>query len=136
MNGGAFIGLRAGSAQVSWTSRPVLSVLLAFSAVLLTTVVLLVADAFVGADETTLAFIYLLPVVVMALHYGSTIGVMTSFGSALAAAYFFFPPKFSFFLADRLHVAELGFFLLLAFVASKAIEVVRKDGGDTIRRIS
>ena len=129
MNDGAFIGLRGGNARESWISGPIFPVLVAFSAVLLTTVVLLVADAFVGADETTLAFIYLLPVVVMALHYGSTIGVMT-------AAYFFFPPKFSFFLADRLHVAELGFFLLLAFVASKAIEVVRRDGGDRIRRTS
>jgi hypothetical protein len=29
-----------------------------------------------------------LPVIVMAMHYGSTVGVLTSFASALAAAYF------------------------------------------------
>jgi K+-sensing histidine kinase KdpD len=62
---------------------------------------------------------------VMAMHYGSTIGVLTSFTSALAAAYF--PPKFSFYISDPLNVAELGFFLLLAVIASKAVAVVTKD---------
>jgi two-component system sensor histidine kinase KdpD len=97
----------------------------AFSAVLFTTVVLLAVDSFLDAEA--LAFVYLLPTVAMAMHYGSTVAVLTSFASALAAAYFFFPPKFSFFIADPLNVAELGFFLLLAVVASKAIAVVTKD---------
>jgi two-component system sensor histidine kinase KdpD len=101
-----------------WSLR---TVLVAFSAVLLTTVVLLAVDSFFGADETTSAFTYLLPVVVMAFYYGGTIGVLTSFGCGLAAAYYFYPPKFSFFIADPLHVAELGFFLLLAMIASKAV---------------
>jgi uncharacterized protein DUF4118 len=68
-----------------------------------------------------------LPVIVMAMHYGSTVGVLTSFASALTAAYFCFPPKFSFFISDPLNVAELGFFLLLAVIASKAVAVVTKD---------
>jgi K+-sensing histidine kinase KdpD len=106
--------------------QPVLSLLVAFSAVLLTTVVLLAVDSFLDAE--TLVFIYLLPTVVMAMHYGSTVAVLTSFASALAAAYFFFPPKFSFYIADPLHVAELGFLLLLAVIASKAVTVVTKDG--------
>ena len=63
----------------------------------------------------------------MAMHYGSTVGVLTSFASALAAAYFCFPPKFSFFISDPLNVAELGFFLVLAVIASKAVAVVTKD---------
>jgi two-component system, OmpR family, sensor histidine kinase KdpD len=126
MNGRALIALRSGIARESWTSGPTFSVLIALSAVLLTTLVLLLVDYWIGADETTLAFIYLLPVVLIAMHYGSTIGVMTSFVSALVAAYLFFPPKFSFFIADRLHIAELGFFLLLAVIASKAVEVVAR----------
>jgi two-component system sensor histidine kinase KdpD len=95
------------------------SVLVALSAVLLATIVLLTVDTFFGADER-IAFMYLLPVVVMAMNYGTTIGVLTSFVSALAAAYYFFPPKFSFYIADPLHVAEMGFFLLLAGIVSKA----------------
>jgi len=61
------------------------------------------------------------------MHYGSTVGVLTSFTSALAAAYFCFPPKFGFFISDPLNVAELGFFLMLAMIASKAVAVVTKD---------
>jgi|SRR5215471_6978732 len=59
--------------------------------------------------------------------YGSTVGVLTSFASALAAAYFCFPPKFSFFISDPLNVAELGFFLVLAVIASKAVAVSKDE---------
>ena len=105
--------------------QPVSPVLVAFSAILLISVVLLAVDSFLDAEA--LAFIYLLPVMVMAMHYGSTVGALTSFASALAAAYFCFPPKFSFFISDSLLVAELGFFLLLAVIASKAVAVVTQD---------
>src|SRR5215472_4205832 len=105
--------------------QPVSPVPVAFSAILLTSAVLLAVDSFIDAEA--LAWIYLLPVIVMAMHYGSTVGVLTSFVSALAAAYFCFPPKFSFFISDPLNVAELGFFLLLAVIASKAVAIVTKD---------
>ena len=95
--------------------QPVSPILVAFSAILLTTVVLLAVDSFI--DTEALAFIYLLPVIVMAMHYGSTVGVL----------YFCFPPKFSFFISDPLNVAELGFFLLLTVIASKAVAVVTRD---------
>jgi K+-sensing histidine kinase KdpD len=105
--------------------QPVSPLLVALSAVILTSVVLLAVDPII--DTEALAFIYLLPTVVLAMHYGSTVGVLTSFASALAAAYFCFPPKFSFFISDPLNVAELGFFLLLALIASKAVAVVTRD---------
>src|SRR5215467_11351261 len=111
--------------------QPVSPVLVAFSAILLTSVVLRAVDPFLDAEA--LAFIYLLPTVVMAMHYGSTVGVLTSFAGALAAAYFCFPPKFSFYISDPLNVAELGFFLLLAVIASKAVAVVTKDDRVTRR---
>ena len=116
-----FNTLLGGAAQV----QPGSSLLVAFSAILLTSVVLLAVDSFV--DAKALVFIYLLPTVVMAMHYGSTVAVLTSFASALAAAYFCFPPKFSFFISDSLNVAELGFFLLLAVIASKAVAVATRD---------
>jgi K+-sensing histidine kinase KdpD len=114
-----------GAAQESRILQPVSPFLVAFSTILLTSVVLLAVDSFLDAEA--LAFIYLLPTVVMAMHYGSTVGVLTSFASALAAAYFCFPPKFSFYISDPLNVAELGFFLLLAVIASKAVAVVKTD---------
>ena len=69
-----------------------------------------------------------MPTVVIAMHYGSTLAVLTSFASSLTAAYFFFPPKFSLYVADPLKIAELGFFLLLAVITSKAVAVVTEDG--------
>ena len=114
--------------------QPVSPVLVAFSAILLTSVVLLAVDSFI--DTEALAFIYLLPVIVMAMHYGSTVGVLTSFASALAAAYFCFPPKFSFFISDPLNVAELGFFLLLTVIASKAAAVVTRDERDKAAKVA
>src|SRR5262249_2052635 len=105
--------------------QPVSPLLIAFSAILLISVVLLAVDSFL--DTEALAWIYLLPVIVMAMHYGSTVGVLISFASALASAYFCFPPKFSFLISNPLNVAELGFFLLLAVIASKAVAVVTKD---------
>jgi K+-sensing histidine kinase KdpD len=111
-------GVHGKFAQQSRTLEALASVLVAFSAILLTSVVLLAVASFL--DAKPLIFVYLLPTVVIAMHYGSTLAVLTSFASGLAAAYFFFPPKFSFYVADPLNVAELGFFLLLAAIASKA----------------
>src|SRR6266511_346521 len=112
-------------AQQPRTLEALSSVLVAVSAILLTSVVLLAVDSFL--DAKPLIFVYLLPTVVIAMHYGSTLAVLTSFASGLAAAYFFFPPKFSFYIADPLNVAELGFFLLLAAIASKAVAAVTHD---------
>ncbi len=101
------------------------SVVVAFAAVLATTIVLLAMDEYLEADHLVLG--YLLPTVVIAMHYGSTLAVLTCFAGGLAAAYFLFPPKFSFFVAEPLHAAELGFYLLLAILASKAVAGLTDD---------
>jgi K+-sensing histidine kinase KdpD len=69
--------------------------------------------------------VYLLPTIFIAVYFGSTIAVLTSFASGLAAAYFLLPPQFSFYVADRLHVAELGF--TLAVIASKVVGVLTSN---------
>jgi hypothetical protein len=101
------------------------SVLVACTAVMLTTFVLLAIDSYLAAEHLVLG--YLLPTVVTAMHYGSTLAVITSFISGLAAAYFLFAPKFSFYIADPLNVAELAFFLLLAITAGKAVAGLTDD---------
>ena len=101
------------------------SVLVAFTAILLTTLVLLAVDSDLAPDHLVLG--YLLPTLVIAMHYGSTLAVVTAFASGIAAAYFLFPPRLSFFIAEPLNVAELGFFLLLAVIASKAVSVLTDD---------
>jgi len=100
-------------------------VLVACAALLLTTLVLLAIDSYLAPDHLVLG--YLLPTVVIAMHYGSTLAVISSFAGGIAATYFLFPPKLSFFIAAPLHVGELGFFLLLAIIASKAVAALTDD---------
>jgi K+-sensing histidine kinase KdpD len=106
---------RATQSSLEWVT----SVVVAATAVLLTTLVLLAIDSHLAPEHLILG--YLLPTIIIALHYGSTVAVFTCFISGLAAAYFLFLPKFSFYIADPLNLAELAFFFLLAVTASKAV---------------
>jgi K+-sensing histidine kinase KdpD len=87
--------------------------------------VLLTLDSYLEAQH--LVFGYIVPTTLIAMQYGSGFAFLTSFASGLAAAYFLFPPKFSIYIADPLHVAELGFFIMLALLASKAVAVLTSD---------
>ena len=110
-------------------------------AILWTTMVLTAVQSnLMAEDPEFLALAYLLPTIFIAVFFGSTLAVASSFASGLAAAYFIYPPKFSLFIADPRHIAELGFILLLAVTASKAVGVLIDDkppataGGVSIRR--
>ena len=94
-------------------------------AVLLTTAVLIVLDARLEAQHLVIG--YLVPITLIAIQYGSTVALLTSAASSVAAAYFLFPPKFSIFIASPLHMAELGFFILLAAIASKVTALLMHD---------
>jgi K+-sensing histidine kinase KdpD len=117
--------VRGSHARESPILELVTPVLVAFAAVLLATFVLLAIDSYLAPEHLVLG--YLLPTIVIAMHYGSTLAVVTSFAGGIAAAYFLFPPKFSFYITDPLNIAELGFFLLLAVIASKAVAVLTDD---------
>ena len=97
-------------------------------AILWTTMVLTAVQSnLMAEDPEFLALAYLLPTIFIAVFFGSTLAVASSFASGLAAAYFIYPPKFSLYIADPRHVAELGFILLLAVTASKAVGVLTDD---------
>jgi K+-sensing histidine kinase KdpD len=81
----------------------------------------------VWKDPEDLALAYLLPTIFVAVFFGSTIAVMTSLASGLAAAYFIYPPQFGVLIADSQHIAELGFFVVLGITASKAVAVITGD---------
>ena len=103
-------------------------IVLSVAAILLTSLV--VAEAYSHAkalhvrDPEDSALAYLLPTIFIAVFFGSTLAVAASFGSGLAAAYFIYPPQMSIWIEDSNHVAELGFILLLAITASKAVGVI------------
>ena len=66
-----------------------------------------------------LIFFYLFPITGIAMYFSSTPALVTSLGSAIAAAYIF-PPAYSFRMSEPLQVAELFIFCMLALIASKA----------------
>ena len=78
-------------------------------------------------DPEDLALVCFLPTIFIALFFGSTAAVISSFASGLAAAYFVYPPHDSILIYDPRHAAELGFFLTLAVTGSKAISVLRDE---------
>jgi K+-sensing histidine kinase KdpD len=121
---GKLFGLRS-NGFTAGAPELVVPVAASLAAVFLTTGILLTIDAHIAARHLVLG--YLLPTIFVAIYYGSTFAVLTTFASGLAAAYFLFPPKFSFYITDPTHVAELGFFLLLASIASKAVSVLSDD---------
>jgi hypothetical protein len=71
-----------------------------------------------------LALAFLLPTIFIAVFFGSTLAVASYFVCGLAAAYIIYPPQTSIWIDDPTHVAELGFILLLAITASKAVGVI------------
>src|SRR5215472_818405 len=100
-------------------------VAMCFALVLVTTLVLSTIDHLVPTEHLMLG--YLLPTIFVAIYFGSTLAVLTSFASGLAAAYFLLPPKFSFYIDDPLHIAELGFTIVLAIIGRKVIGVFAYD---------
>ena len=98
---------------------------LCFAAVLVTTSILSTIDSFVPTEHLMLG--YLLPTILVAIHFGSTLAVLTSFAGGLSAAYFLLPPKFSFYVDDPVHIAELGFTILLAVIANKVVGALASD---------
>ena len=98
---------------------------MSFGAVALTTAILVAVDS--GAELDHLEIAYLFPTALIAVLYGSNFAFLTSFASAITTAYFLFPPKFSLYIANPLHIAELGFFMLVALIAGKIVSLLSHD---------
>jgi carboxylesterase len=87
-------------------------IVVSFGVVLVTTLLLVAVEPYLGAQYLVIG--YLIPTAVVAILYGSTFAFLTSFASALAAAYFLFPPKFSLFNAEPQHIVEVVLFVIVA----------------------
>ena len=98
---------------------------MSLGAVSLTTAILVTVDT--GGELEHLEIAYLFPTALIAVLYGSNFAFLTSFASAVTAAYFLFPPKFSLYIANPLHIAELGFFMLVALIAGKIVSLLAHD---------
>jgi K+-sensing histidine kinase KdpD len=106
--------------MISW--KPIT---MSLGAVSLTTAILIAVDN--GAELEHLEIAYLFPTALIAVLYGSNFAFLTSTASALTAAYFLLPPKFSLYIANPLHIAELGFFVVVALIAGKIVSLLTHD---------
>jgi K+-sensing histidine kinase KdpD len=86
-----------------------------------------------GPRQDHLVFIYFAPTALIAIRYGSLTAMWMTVACALAAAFLFYPPDFSFAVHSSLDVLELVFFSLLALLASKVVSGFARDE-DVIRR--
>src|SRR3979409_1372796 len=98
---------------------------MSLGAVSLTTAILIAVDN--GAELEHLEIAYLFPTALIAVCYGSNFAFLTSCASAITAAYFLFPPKFSLYIANPLHIVELGFFVVVALIAGKIVSLLTHD---------
>ena len=98
---------------------------MSLGAVFMTTAILVAVDN--GSELEHLEIAYLFPTALIAVLYGSNFAFLTSFASAVAATYFLLPPKFSLYIANPLHIAELGFFMLVALIAGKIVSLLAHD---------
>jgi K+-sensing histidine kinase KdpD len=99
--------------------------------VALTTALLWVFDA--QLDQQHLIFVYFVPTALIAIRYGSLSAMCVTIASSLAAAYFLYPPQFSFLVGSSLDILELTLFCLLALLASQVVSGFANDG-DVARR--
>jgi Domain of unknown function (DUF4118) len=128
-----FITLLSGLAAASaWprgvpAMRCIVPVTLSLALILLTSLVLVEARALnIWRDPEDLALVFIFPTIFIAVFFGSSVAVVSSFAGALAAAYFIYPPYDSILIDDPRHIAELGFFLLLAITGSKVVAVLKE----------
>ena len=85
-------------------------------------------------QQEHLIFIYFVPTTLIAIRYGSLSAMVVIIASSLSAAYFLYPPSFSFMVASRLEVLEIILFCMLALLASQVVSGFAKDGEIVKRR--
>jgi K+-sensing histidine kinase KdpD len=78
-------------------------------------------------DPEDLALAYILPTILITVFFGSNIGLLSVLISGPAAAYFIYPPEFSFAIHRPEHLVELGLFLVLSVTACKSTAILSNE---------
>jgi K+-sensing histidine kinase KdpD len=99
--------------------------LTAAALVALTTAILLAV--YLSSQQEHLIFGYFIPMAFVAVRYGSIPAIITAIACDLCAAYFLYPPDFSFAISSPLQVAELSFFSVLALATCQFVGGLADD---------
>ena len=98
----------------------------------LTTAILWMLQARLQQDH--LIFIYFVPAALIAIRYGNVPAMCMAIASTFAAAYFIYPPRFSFMVEKPLDLLELILFSMLALLASQVVSGFANDSDVEKRR--
>lgn len=90
------------STEPSLVRRWITPITVSLLLVAITTAILWVLQPRLQQDH--LIFIYFVPTTLIAIRYGSLSAMGVTIASGLAAAYFLYPPNFSFLVASRLEL--------------------------------
>lgn len=119
------------STESSLVRRWITPITVSLLLVALTTAILWALQPRLQQDH--LIFIYFVPTTLIAIRYGSLSAMGVTITSGLAAAYFLYPPNFSFMVASRLEVLEIVLFCMLALLASQVVSGFANDD-DVVKR--
>jgi hypothetical protein len=111
----AGVGNISGSFDSAWIANLGASMII----LALTTAALLTVDIFLEVEH--LSFVFLIPVLLIAIKYGKAHAAMASAASCFIAAFYFYAPKFSIAIDDPMHVAELASFCAMALMISNFV---------------
>jgi K+-sensing histidine kinase KdpD len=122
----------AGVALQNYLRNWIAPILVSIVTILLVSVLLKEAQAYLTGfhirdDPEDLALAYILPTIFITMLFGSNIGLLSVLISGLAAAYFIYPPEFSFAIDHPEHLVELGLFLLLSLTACKSTAILSDE---------
>src|SRR5262245_44132328 len=112
--------------------RPSVSLFLSGTIILIVTAILIAVELENGEEAVLrrprhVIFAYVLPVAAVAIISGSRAALVASVASGLCAVYFLYSPSFSFYVADPLDIAGLGFFLLFVSLGSHTMARILHD---------
>jgi two-component system, OmpR family, sensor histidine kinase KdpD len=110
------IGMRARA--LAFLKEHGVPALIGLTAVIAITAIMTTLSEYFVKDH--LIFFYLLPITGIAMYFSSTPAVVALITSAIGAAYFLFPPIYSFRIDEPLQIVELLIFSMFAFIAAKA----------------
>lgn len=117
-------GLQSGG-TINAFRRWVTPIAVSLTLVAMTTALLWLIEARLHHEH--LIFVYFVPTALIAIRYGSISALCVTLASSFAAAYFLYPPQFSFLITSPLELLELGLFSLLALLASQVVSGFAND---------
>ncbi|HEV7804701.1 MAG TPA: ATP-binding protein [Solirubrobacteraceae bacterium] len=127
------MGRRPDAERLAGAPRPrALGVLLAVFVVVATTLVIYPLRKI--APEVSPGVVYLLAVLLVAVYWGLTFGLLTSLLSAAAFNFFHIPPTGRLMIDDSAHWVALAVFLVAAVVASAVADLARTRAAEAERR--